>query len=144
MFNLVELGPGRATLIKDALRASRLVPGFHDALEVVLVESNTTLIKKQKEALFDITTKLRWVSSFKEATQKPIPTIVIANEFIDTFPVRQFVHDNDSWFERTVNIDKNGALQFGRMSEKTIDPATHIGTGPDLSGRCPAHPGQRR
>ncbi|MEO1544339.1 MAG: SAM-dependent methyltransferase, partial [Pseudomonadota bacterium] len=42
-FNLIELGPGRGTLMADALRASRLVPGFLEAADVALVETNATL-----------------------------------------------------------------------------------------------------
>jgi NADH dehydrogenase [ubiquinone] 1 alpha subcomplex assembly factor 7 len=104
--NLVELGPGRGTLMRDALRAGSKMPLFLDALEVHLVESNAFLERRQREALAGIT---RPVTS--HAAMDSIPpgaAIVIANEFLDTFPVAQRVEGG----ERRVALDANDRLVF--------------------------------
>ena len=51
--HLVELGPGRGTLMADALRALKRVPGFCEQVEIVLVEASPTLRQIQKARLKD-------------------------------------------------------------------------------------------
>ncbi len=50
---LVELGPGRGSLMADALRVLKRVPGFLDAVELVLVEASPVLSDMQRERLKD-------------------------------------------------------------------------------------------
>ena len=78
--NLIELGPGRGTLMRDALRAVRLVPEFRAALRIELIESNAALVPIQRAALEDDDVPLRWSAAFEPGTG---PVIVIANEFLD-------------------------------------------------------------
>jgi NADH dehydrogenase [ubiquinone] 1 alpha subcomplex assembly factor 7 len=106
--HLVELGPGRGTLMADALRAAKIVPEFLDAIEVVLIESSPVLRKIQQEKL---PTNVRWIDRFDESLTDH-PLFLIANEFFDALPVRQYVHGAKGWCERMVTADANGKLGF--------------------------------
>jgi NADH dehydrogenase [ubiquinone] 1 alpha subcomplex assembly factor 7 len=116
--NLVELGPGRGTLMRDALRAARIVPGFRDALAVHLVESNDSLLKVQAETLADCTVPLSFHARLDDMLLTPewgsgAPSILIGNEFLDTYPVHQAEWRDGAWHERKVGLDaSSGALQF--------------------------------
>lgn len=106
--HLVELGPGRGTLMADALRASRPVPGFHAALEIHLVEASRTLREIQGRALAGYAP--HWhddVSALLDG-----PAIVIANEFFDALPIAQLVRTGAGWHERR--------LAFHRDSEAPV------------------------
>ena len=94
---LVELGPGRGTLMADALRAvAEMVPPFRAALRVHLVETSPRLREVQASRVPDAT----WHDAI--ATLPPGPAIVIGNEFLDALPIRQFVRRGDTWMERHV------------------------------------------
>lgn len=111
---LVELGPGRGTLMADALRATRQVPGFHDALQVRLVEISPALRERQREALGN--RQVAWLDNVGQIPDTPL--LLIANEFFDALPVRQFEQTGEGWAERVVVLDgsdkkKGGRLAFG-------------------------------
>lgn len=108
---LIELGPGRGTLMADALRAMKLMPAFRDQLEVVLVELSPTLRKAQEDMLKDCGVPVRWLESFG-AVAGDRPPFVIANEFFDALPIRQYVKRGRGWFERMVTADPRGGLSF--------------------------------
>lgn len=126
---LTELGPGRGTLMADALRAARVIPAFLAAVEVELVETNEVLIATQRRALETATVPIEWKERMK---REAVPRIIIANEFLDTQPVQQYVLLDGSWMRRTVTLDAAGHLQFG------IDPAGGI---PDQGRFVDARPG---
>ncbi|WP_170478452.1 class I SAM-dependent methyltransferase [Ruegeria arenilitoris] len=105
---LAELGPGRGTLMADILRATRQVPGFHDAAEIFLLEASPTLREIQRETLRDYSPK--WSSSISDLPA--LPLFLIANEFFDALPIRQFLRDGDGWRERLVGSDGK-SLNFG-------------------------------
>jgi NADH dehydrogenase [ubiquinone] 1 alpha subcomplex assembly factor 7 len=108
---LVELGPGRGTLLRDALRAMKLMPEFRDQLDVVLVEMSPALRHMQETVLKDCGVKLRWVESFGSiAADRPL--FLVANEFFDALPIRQYVRTARGWCERMVTADADGALGF--------------------------------
>ena len=106
---LIELGPGRGTLMCDALRAARLVPAFRAALHLELVESNAALEPVQRATLSGEGISLHWSADILPATG---PAIVIANEFIDTLPAAQWVFRAGSWQARCVGLDAAGNLAF--------------------------------
>ncbi|MFM7084124.1 MAG: class I SAM-dependent methyltransferase [Hyphomicrobium sp.] len=108
--NLVELGPGRGTLMLDVLRAARINSKFSRALSVHLVEMSPILEKIQKETLKETHFNLTWHEILK--TVPDGPTILIANEFLDTFPVNQNIFDGDTWFERLVGTEDQKRLVF--------------------------------
>ena len=105
---LVELGPGRGTLMADALRGAKALPEFQAALSVHLVEISPALRELQKRTLgrdMDV----RWHDIVDDIPAGP--AIFIANEFIDALPVNQFVRDVDGWHLRVVAVDA-GKLDF--------------------------------
>ena len=110
---LVELGPGRGTLMVDALRAARVLPAFHQAVSVHLVESSPRLRDRQRAALAGTGVPLTWHDTVAEL---PVdrPLIVFANEFFDALPIRQFVRTDTGWAERVVALGADGeTLAFG-------------------------------
>lgn len=105
---LVELGPGRGTLMADALRALRAVPGVLDAASVHLVEASPALREVQARALAGHAPA--WADRLEDAPEGF--TLLVANEFLDALPVRQFVRDGAAWRERVVGA-REGRLAFG-------------------------------
>jgi SAM-dependent MidA family methyltransferase len=112
---LVELGPGRGTLMSDALRAARIVPQFRAALDVWLMETSPTLALMQHELLMDAGVAVSWAQNLKEVPDGP--AIVIGNEFLDALPVRQFMRTGGQWRERTVRLNDEGGLAFDVVAE---------------------------
>ncbi len=108
-FTLAELGPGRGTLMADVLRATRSVPGFHDAMRLCLVETSPVLRRAQAETLqgFDP----QWADDV--AALGDAPLFLVANEFFDALPIRQFQRDGAGWRERVVGHQEGGALVLG-------------------------------
>ncbi len=107
-FALVELGPGRGTLMADALRAMAVVPGLVGAAHVHLVEASPRLraVQARTLAAFDPV----WHDDV--GTLPALPVLGIANEFFDALPVRQFLRAGALWRERLVGV-RDGALAFG-------------------------------
>ena len=95
---LAELGPGRGTLMADLLRATKGVPGFHAALRVCLVEASPVLRARQKVALQGYA--VTWFDDVAALPEGPL--YLIANEFFDALPIRQFQRDGAGWRERLV------------------------------------------
>ncbi|WP_460448937.1 class I SAM-dependent methyltransferase [Alsobacter sp. SYSU BS001988] len=117
VLRLVELGPGRGTLMADALRAARALPPFRAALDVRLVETSPTLRARQEAALAGAGVPVAWASDVDEVPAGP--ALVIANEFLDALPIRQFVKAQDGWRERLVGLAEGdpAALRFGLAPE---------------------------
>ncbi|PZQ18976.1 MAG: SAM-dependent methyltransferase [Ancylobacter novellus] len=187
-FSLVELGPGRGTLMADMTRAARAAPGFIEAAEIVLVETSPTLREVQAKALAG--RRVRWVATIEEAlgnegTPPPsplrggvgddsekdaegdaaprrsaalhsepppplpspqgggvgsvalsaLPAIVIANEFFDALPIRQFVRTDRGWRERLVGLI-DGRLAFGLAAEAPSDLALPDGPEGEIREIC--------
>jgi NADH dehydrogenase [ubiquinone] 1 alpha subcomplex assembly factor 7 len=109
--NLVELGPGRGTLMADALRALRLMPEFLESANVILVESNPVLESIQRQTLAPTNVPIEWRPSFDRALAGA-PLFLLANEFFDALPIRQFVRTERGWRERMIVANENGALDF--------------------------------
>ena len=107
-FTLAELGPGRGTLMADALRACAQVPGFLAAVEVIFIEAAPALQAVQRETLRPH--PVRWVAQAEDLPDQPL--FLIANEFFDALPIRQFLRQGDQWSERQVGIEED-TLIFG-------------------------------
>jgi SAM-dependent MidA family methyltransferase len=112
---LVELGPGRGTLMRDALRAAHVVPKFRSAIVAHLVEISPELERRQRHMLGGLDVPVRWHQNFDEVPAGPL--IVIANEFFDALPVQQAVRHLNGWYERVVIIDEAGDLAYGTANE---------------------------
>jgi SAM-dependent MidA family methyltransferase len=95
--------------MRDALRAVRLVPEFRAALSVELIESNVALVPIQRVTLEHDDVPLQWRAELEPGAG---PAIVIANEFLDTLPVAQWVFRDGAWCSRCVGLDAAGSLAF--------------------------------
>jgi SAM-dependent MidA family methyltransferase len=117
---LVELGPGRGTLMADALRAARVAPEFLEGLEIVLVEASPVLRDTQRENLKVWGDRVRWTAQFDDSFGDR-PLFLLANEFFDALPIRQYVKGARGWCERMVAVDANGALGFALSPAPAAD-----------------------
>jgi len=126
---LVELGPGRGTMMADALRAiSRAAPQFLEAADIVMVENSPALRALQrkmftradaqsaeKNSALRVSASPRETISWRDAFDNTLtdrPLFLLANEFFDALPVRQYVKTQRGWCERMVNVDSAGELAF--------------------------------
>ncbi len=116
---LVELGPGRGTLMADALRAARQVPAFAAAVRVHLVEVSPTLTARQDDVLAD--TEPTWHEALAGVPE--LPLLLIANEFFDALPVRQLVKQPGGWAERLVGLAAEGEAPSLAFTLSPIDSA---------------------
>lgn len=119
-FLLVELGPGRGTLMADALRAARVVPEFVAALTLHLVEQSPLLRRHQAEKL----------AAFAPCWHDDVTTLpggtmlLIANEFLDALPIRQFERRDGAWHERRIALDAAENLAFGLEQRPSLYAAS--------------------
>jgi len=113
---LVELGPGRGTLMRDALRAAKAQPRFLEAATVHMIEISPPLRRSQRRLLLpqseamERAPSITWHDAFDEVPAGA--TIVIANEFLDALPIRQLVHHDGALRERVVEAASGGGLRF--------------------------------
>lgn len=108
---LVELGPGRGTMMRDALRAMNVAPAFRKAIVVHFVEVSPTLEKAQRETLAKAGALFHWHHDLSEVPAGPV--IILANEFVDALPVHQMIKHSDGWHERVVALNAAGNLVLG-------------------------------
>ncbi|KAM3363878.1 protein arginine methyltransferase NDUFAF7, mitochondrial [Capsicum galapagoense] len=137
--NLVELGPGRGTLLADLLRGASKFRNFTDSLHIHMVECSPTLKKLQYrnlkcinkndtdgDAEEHIISRLTGTSVSWHATLEQVPagtpTIIIAHEFYDALPVHQFQRASRGWCEKMVDVAENSMFQFVLSKQPT--PAT--------------------
>ena len=107
---LIELGPGRGTLMKDALRAMQVMPPLRQAAVIHLVEISPVLRAQQRATLAELAPQVHWHDTLDEVPDGP--AIVVANEFFDAIPVNQVVKKEGGWHERRIEIATDGALAF--------------------------------
>lgn len=122
---LMELGPGRGTLMADVLRVAALAPDFLSgpAAGVDLVEASPRLAEEQRDRLAAEAGRIRWHAALPDPM--PVPTFVIANEFFDALPIRQFERRAGAWRERRVGVGEDGAFVF------VLGPPTPLPEAPD-------------
>lgn len=110
--HLIELGPGKGTLMADIIRVLDVLPQFRDSLELHFVEASPRLISTQKEAIGNFKGKVNWHETIKAALTAAEgddqATFVIANEFFDALPIRQFQKGELGWHERMVTVNETG------------------------------------
>ena len=135
-FTLAELGPGRGTLMADLLRATRTVPGFHAAARVVLVEASASLRQVQRATLKDH--PVTWADGVEALPEAPL--FLIANEFFDALPIRQFTRMGEGWAETVVGLSGD-RLTLGRSAPAPLAALAHRLTDTPEGGiveTCPA------
>jgi SAM-dependent MidA family methyltransferase len=133
---LVELGPGRGTLMADLLRAwqqtSLAVPPVH------MIETSPALIHAQQDALSHISdTDIQWHQSVDALPDQPL--LIIANEFFDALPVRQLRLSDSGWQEQVITSGADGwqldwmAIASDAVPDHISDIYSDITTDADLS-----------
>lgn len=138
-FTLAELGPGRGTLMADILRAIRAVPGMAEAAQVHLVEASTSLRRVQAGRL--ATYEVTWHDTVECLPEAPL--FLVANEFFDALPIRQFERRGAAWAERQVGLGADGALVPGLSPAAPLAALAHrLGDTRegDIVETCPAAP----
>ena len=113
---LAELGPGRGVMAADLLRAAGTIPEFRRALRLHLVESSPVFRAEQERRLG--WAEPRWAARVEDLP--PGPILLVANEFLDALPIRQFVRGRSHWAERMVALDHAGKLVFGAGPESPV------------------------
>ena len=107
-FTLCELGPGRGTLMADALRAASMVSDFMNGLDLHLLDASPLLRDRQRTALAPYQPK--WIEQPGQVPDQPV--IFIGNEFFDALPIRQFQRTKDGWKERRIAIGPQDTFVF--------------------------------
>jgi SAM-dependent MidA family methyltransferase len=116
---VAELGPGRGTLMADAIRVFSVSPRFTNSVSVALVERSPVLAAAQRDALQGAQVPLRWYGALDEIPAGA--SIVIANEFLDALPIRQFARRDGAWHERLVANDSGGGFAFAASETAAAD-----------------------
>ncbi|MBI3702012.1 MAG: SAM-dependent methyltransferase [Afipia sp.] len=98
----IELGPGRGSMMQDALRAIKILPQLYKAVTVHLVEPSPALRAVQDETLGNAK-HVEWYDSLTDVPEGP--AIIFANEYFDVLPVHQVVKADDGWHERLIDVD---------------------------------------
>ncbi|QJT94684.1 SAM-dependent methyltransferase [Wolbachia endosymbiont of Diaphorina citri] len=107
-FSLVELGPGKGTLIHDVIRVTKKYSCFFSSMDIHLVEISPILQKIQKEKLKGL--NINWHTDVDNLPNRP--TIFFANELFDALPIDQFVYRDGQWYENRVTKQDNGSLSL--------------------------------
>ncbi len=135
---LVELGPGRGTLMGDALRALDQVPRLSEALSLTFLETNPGLRTAQQQRLAGWNP--RFISEIEEIAADGPPLLIIANEFFDTLPVRQYQRHQGKWHERMVGL-REGKRELGLspspMPEEAFPPVLGAAEEGEVWEACP-------
>jgi SAM-dependent MidA family methyltransferase len=120
-FELVELGPGRGTLMSDLLRMAALRPAFLEAARLNLVEMSPRLRQIQQGTLDKSPLKPEFRDTFQDVPDGPM--LLVANEFFDALPFHQFFKTPDGWLERQIGLDEGNDLTFGVGAAKLPESA---------------------
>ena len=121
-FNLIELGPGRGTLMADILRTAGVMPGFLQACQVHLVEMSPVLKSLQQQNLGTAPCPILWHKNIDNIPDEP--TLIVANEFFDALPIHQYVFQNGAWHERVILIENNQLTFSTAPTDQHYGPAT--------------------
>lgn len=112
--NLVELGPGQGVLMRDLLNVAKLVLEFYQSLSIELIDINPHFIKKQQTNLKMAGLPIKHHTAVQYISE--IPSIIIANEFFDAMPIKQYIKAKELWYESTLIIDPaDGKIKFDKI-----------------------------
>ena len=107
-FNLIELGAGNGEMMKILINTFNRFPKFKNACKINILEKSELLKKIQKRKIKD--KNIKWLRSLNEL--KNLPSIFIANEFLDALPIKQFIKKKNKWYERYVDISNFKKFKF--------------------------------
>lgn len=110
--HLIELGPGNGTLMADVIRVLDVLPEFLKVIDLHFVEASPQLKNIQKEKFKDFNGNKTWHETVKSAlnaaNNDDEVTFIVANEFLDALPIRQFQKGDLGWHERMVTVNEKG------------------------------------
>ncbi len=129
--NIIEIGPGRGTLMHDLLRSTAHVPGFSKALSVIMIETSPILTKMQTNKLKDSHPNISWQTKFDDIPTSP--SIIIANELFDALPIDQFVKKDGKWCERKITHKNNELVVILEKSDFKFASEYQEGTIKEIS-----------
>lgn len=125
---LIELGPGNGTLMVDILRVAAKFPAFLNSLNVHLVELSESMREMQRENLRcskevvkdngihsttnDNDIDISWCYTLDQVAKDDIPILILGQEFLDAFPVHQFLYTDKGWREKLIDIDNTMDSKF--------------------------------
>ena len=107
-FNLIELGAGNGEMMKILINTFNRFPKFKNACKINILEKSELLKKIQKRKIKD--KNIKWLRNLNEL--KNLPSIFIANEFLDALPIKQFIKKKNKWYERYVDISNFKKFKF--------------------------------
>jgi SAM-dependent MidA family methyltransferase len=119
-FQLVEIGPGRGQLMLDALRMAGRADGgaFEAAMRLVFVEPSP-LLQAGVGQLF-ASLKPHFAASLSAVPAEPM--LLVANEYLDCLPARQFRRVGDNWRECVIGVSEDCRLTFGLAADEPRPP----------------------
>jgi SAM-dependent MidA family methyltransferase len=88
-------------------------------LAVHLIENSPALRHVQADRLAKAAPRAAWRNELREVP--PGPILLVANEFFDALPVRQFVRVDGAWRERVIGLQEDGRLAFGLGPSRLVD-----------------------
>jgi len=115
---LIELGPGRGTMMNDALRAAKVVPDFRKAAVLHFVEISPALQAAQQDTLTELDTPKSWHTALADVPAGQ--SIIVANEFFDALPINQAVKQADGWHTRCVGLNAEGQFEYTLAAEPLL------------------------
>ncbi len=115
--HLIELGPGRGTLMADLLRISLPYSEFYSALRLHMVETSPLLTQKQQAVLAGYDIPKTWHQNLDTVPLNA--TLLLANEFFDALPVEHYFMTALGWQQRGVAFT-HGQPQF--TTRATVPP----------------------
>lgn len=106
--NIIELGPGNGSLAQGLIKSLDNFKNFKDKYKIHLLEKSKELIKIQKKKV--VSKKVIWIDNLNKIKKGPV--IIIANEFFDALPIKQYIYKNKNWYEKYVKLEKHNNLKF--------------------------------
>ena len=105
-FDIIELGPGDASLVKVLLNVFERFPEFNSVKNIYLYEKSKKLKNNQKKILKG--KNVNWIKNFNKIKKGPV--IFFGNEFFDAIPIKQYKRFNNSYFEKNFTLDKKDKI----------------------------------
>ena len=109
--SILEMGPGDGSLSLGLIKTFSRFEKFNNSYNLKLLEKSKKLISIQKKKIFS--NKIKWISDISKLGNEPI--IIIANEFFDSLPIKQYILKKKQWFERHVEIDNSNKIKFNDL-----------------------------
>jgi len=138
-FHLVEMGPGRGTLMADILRTCQSLNMAIAQMTVHLVEVSPPLTSLQQEALSPFSVPIYWHNDISTLPKGQGFCLMVANEFWDALPIQQFARVGESWVERRIGKDRSNSSQLAFLPEEATAIRETCPAMPSLVAQIASH-----